>query len=74
MDKKSKERKAKGKKKQKKTPPLPKEYWTGFKLHKQTQTCFYCIGERATIDIDGKQYPPIGADGATVVICNSLHL
>jgi len=63
------------KKDKKKGPaPLPEEYWTGYKLHKQAQTCFYCMGERATINIDGKQYPPIGADGATVVICNTLHL
>ncbi|MFW9899765.1 MAG: hypothetical protein ACFFDY_00580 [Candidatus Thorarchaeota archaeon] len=53
---------------------LPKEYWTGYKLHKSTATCFYCMGERATINIDGKQYPPIGTDGATVVICNTLHI
>ncbi len=62
------------KEKAKKAPPLPKEYWTGYKLHEQTETCFYCMGERATFDIKGKRYPALGADGATVVVTNAMHL
>lgn len=63
------------KQRKKKDPISPPEgYWTGYKSHKSTITCFYCIGERANINIEGTVYPPIGADGATVVICNTLHL
>ena len=53
---------------------IPNEFWTGYKMHDSKRCCFYCIGERATIKIGKTVYPPLGADGSTVVINNTLHL
>lgn len=68
MTEQEKQRKKKG------SIPPPEGYWTGYESHNPKITCFYCMGERANINIKGTVYPPIGADGATIVICNTLHL